>query len=80
MSAFGLIANQLARVGETVDFGGGCLATMAAGAAVAGRGGLFYSNARPGQHVFEPVPVSVEAADPARAARLWELSARAVGL
>jgi protochlorophyllide reductase len=79
-AVFGLAVNRLARVGESVPFGGDCLARMVAGPELDGRGGLFFSNSRPGQHTFEEVPVSVEAADAARGRRLWELSAAAVGL
>jgi len=77
---FDFIVYNVAHVAETVDFGGGCLVTMAVGPQLEGKGAEFWSNSKPGQHTFEKVEVSKEAQDAAKARRLWELSARAVGL
>jgi hypothetical protein len=67
-------------VAETVQFGGEQLAFMATAPEMAGKGGQFWGNSKPGQHTFERVTISKEAQDAAKGQRLWKLSAAAVGL
>ena len=61
-------------------FVGGTFTTMTTGKELDGKSGVFWANSKPGQHTFEEVAVSKEAANDGEAARLWALSTAAVGL
>lgn len=79
--AFDFVAYNLARVAETVDFGGDCLVAACVGTSLgAEANGQFWSNSKPGKHNFEPVQVSTEAREEGKAQRLWQLSEKLVGL
>ena len=80
VALFDFAVYNLIKVGETVSFGGDCLVTMATGEELEGKQGVFWSNSKPGKHVFEEVGVSKEAQNDQEAAKLWALSAKAVGL
>lgn len=80
VKVFDFIVYNVARVAETVSFGGDTLVTMATGKELDGKSGVFWANSKPGQHTFEEVAVSKEAANDEEAARLWALSTAAVGL
>jgi len=80
VALFDFAVYNLIKVGETVSFGADCLVTMATGDELQGKQGVFWSNSKPGKHVFEEVPVSQEAQNEEEAAKLWALSAKAVGL
>ena len=56
------------------------ISQMAAAPQLKGKKGEFWANSQPGKHTFEPVPVSVEARDDAKAKLLWTLSVKATGL
>lgn len=81
---FDFAATDLFKVGETPEWGGGCLAYMT----TVDTRGLFYSSA-PGSSKygdaaygkqFNPFAISKEAQDDAKAKSLWELSARELGI
>ncbi|GAX19365.1 protochlorophyllide reductase [Fistulifera solaris] len=81
---FDFAATDLFKVGETPDWGGGCLAYMT----TVDTRGLFYSSA-PGSSKygdaafgsqFKPFAISKEAQDDAKARLLWELSAKELGI
>lgn len=81
---FDFAATDLFKVGETPNWGGGCLAYTTT---VRTRG-LFYSSA-PGSSQygdaafgsqFKPFDISKEAQDDAKAKLLWELSAKELGI
>lgn len=81
---FDFAATELFRVGETPEWGGGCLAYMTD----ISTKGLYYSSA-PGSskygdaaygNQFAPTGVSKEAADYAKAKKLWKLSAKELGI
>uniref|UniRef100_A0A7S0HJM0 Protochlorophyllide reductase n=1 Tax=Hanusia phi TaxID=3032 RepID=A0A7S0HJM0_9CRYP len=80
LSAFDFIVNNVAKVAETVSFGGDCLVTMAVSESLEGKRGVFWSNSKPGKHTFEEVEVSAEAKDAEKGKRLWELSEQAITL
>ena len=81
-----LAAKALAAVGklagftETNEFGGSALAYLAVDPAVDGATGSWYDAYPPGKHQLAVHDVSPEASDVAKQARLWELSAKAVGV
>lgn len=82
--AFGFIAEKVAGVAETPEWGGGCLAYMVT---VDSRGEFWdtepgatkYGNAGYGKQ-FRITSVSKEAMDDAKAKKLWELSEKLVGI
>lgn len=85
---FDFAATDLLKVGETVHWGGGALEYMTLDASVGSAGGLFYSS-DPGSSKylddafgvqFKLSKISKEASDDSKAKRLWELSAKLVGL
>uniref|UniRef100_A0A7S1XMW8 protochlorophyllide reductase n=1 Tax=Phaeomonas parva TaxID=124430 RepID=A0A7S1XMW8_9STRA len=82
VKAFDFVAYNVARVAETVDFGGDCLlaACIAPELGSAAANGIFYTNSKPGKHTFEAVEVSKEAQEPGKAAALWAISEGLVGL
>ena len=80
VSVFDFIVYNIAHVAETVSFGGDTLVTMATGEELQGQNGVFWSNSKPGKHTFEQVAVSKEAENKEEAKKLWDLSAKAVGL
>mmetsp|Transcript_133697 Transcript_133697/g.387068 ORF Transcript_133697/g.387068 Transcript_133697/m.387068 type:complete len:388 (-) Transcript_133697:24-1187(-) len=82
--AFGFVAEKVARVAETPEWGGGCLAYMTT---VDSRaqfwdsppGSSKYGDAAYGKQ-FTTSEISKEAKDDAKAKRLWELSEKLVGI
>ena len=85
VALFALAADSVLHVTETADGGGGCLEYMALASELEGRGGLYYNNTLEGlplrpRHAFVEDPGSDESRSAAEAARLWELSARLVGV
>lgn len=81
---FDFAATDLFKVGESPDWGGGCLAYLT----TVDTRGLFYSSA-PGSskygdaafgNQFNPFAISKEAQDDAKAKLLWELSAKELGI
>ena len=85
VALFALAADSVLHVTETADGGGGCLEYMALASELEGRGGLYYNNTLEGlplrpRHAFAEDPGSDESRSAAEAARLWELSARLVGV
>eukprot|EP00808_Paulinella_micropora_P005927 g453.t1 len=82
VNVFSFITYNIARVAETVEFGGDCLLAACLGPSLGGRGanGQFWTNSKPGKHTFEPIEVSVEGRDKEKARNLWALSETLVGL
>jgi protochlorophyllide reductase len=81
---FDFAATDLFKVGETPEWGGASLAYMT----TVSSKGLFYNSA-PGSskfgsaafgREFVPMPISKEAQDDAKAALLWELSSKVLGI
>ena len=79
---FDFAANDLLHFAETVGGGGDCLVYMATSPALEGASGLFYNNnlAGFGGHAFGLTEPSAEARDAEEGRRLWDASARLVGL
>ena len=84
VKVFDFAATDLLKVGETPEFGGGCLTYVT----TVDTKGKYYSSA-PGTvkygeaaygNQFNEVPVSKEAQDDAKAKRLWELSEKLLGI
>lgn len=80
VAAFDFVANNVARFGETPEYGGGCIDFMATAAELEGQHGLFYSDYPPGKHTLVRRVPSAEARDERKAAELWALSEKLVGL
>lgn len=84
IQAFGFIVENIAKVAETPEWGGGCLAYMTS---VDARGEFWtsdpgsskYGDAAYGRE-FTSAEVSKEAKDDAKAKKLWELSEKLVGI
>ena len=77
---FDVATNDIFRVAETVSGGGDCLVYMVDADLPSG---VYYNNGLGpgfGEHQFVPGPVSREATDDAKAAKLWALSAQLVGV
>lgn len=81
---FDIAATDLFKVGETIEWGGASLAYMT----TLSTKGLFY-NSPPGSSKygnaafgrdFVPMPVSNEGQDDVKAATLWELSSKVLGI
>ncbi|KAJ1638935.1 hypothetical protein T492DRAFT_940258 [Pavlovales sp. CCMP2436] len=79
-AAFDFLANNVAKFAETVEYGGGCIDFMAMSPELEGQGGLFYSDYPPGKHTLVLRTPSAEARDACKAAELWALSEKLVGL
>jgi len=80
VAAFDFVANNIARFAETPEYGGGCIDFMATSAELESQHGVFYSDYPPGKHTLVRRVPSAEARDEAKAAELWRLSERLVGL
>eukprot|EP00667_Euglena_gracilis_P012655 EG_transcript_13012 len=83
VKVFDFATNDLFRVAESVSGGGDCLVYMVETPGLPK--GAFYNNQLDfgngfGKHAFVETPVSEEATDDAKAAQLWDLSAKLVGL
>ena len=82
---FDFAATDLFKVGETPNWGGGCLTYMVNSVSTQGLyyssdpGSSKYGDVAYGQQ-FHALPVSVEAQDDAKAQRLWELTERELGI
>jgi protochlorophyllide reductase len=85
---FGFAANNLLKVGETPQFGGGALEYMCLDKSAGANGGRYFFSA-PGSSKygdaaygdqFNESEVSEEARDDAKGRRLWDLSMKLVGL
>ena len=79
-SAFQFIAKNVAKVAETPEFGGECLAYMAVDPALDGATGKWYDTYPPGKHQLAVHAASTEAQNMGEQRALWELSARPVGV
>lgn len=80
VGAFDFIANNVAKVGETPEYGGGCIEFMATSPELGSQHGVFYSDYPPGKHTLVQRVPSAEARDERKAAELWALSEKLVGL
>eukprot|EP00873_Tetraselmis_striata_P029904 jgi/Tetstr1/450168/TSEL_037210.t1 len=79
---FDFAVNDIFHVAETVDGAGNCLVFMATSPELEKTGGIYYNNdvTGLGSHKFAAIQPSEEARKADEAAKLWELSAKLVGL
>jgi len=79
-SLFDFAATDLFHVTETVDFGGACIAYLALSPDLDNVGGKWYNAVEPGKPKLEELNPSMEAMDAQKAVKLFDTSAKLVGL
>jgi hypothetical protein len=74
---FTILTRYVFKVAVTEEEGGRRLAYMISNPALNGVTGAYYSG-KPGVDEFKPIPVSKEAMDQKKAARLWSLTEKLI--